>query len=191
MLVTEMSCETDNTAYHGVKAVTEGEAEQPSLRLGRVAAAVMLSTAINCGVTPANAIVSNTAQENIDWLRGEQRLNTDRLDLKLLGRVRHLASLTDGWCGEGSVGPTNQAICDAENFIRTTDWERLSAPYITAAADGEINFWWDRDGVTLDLGFFGDGSYAYFAKIGKTELLDDEVPVLQPLNHEIIEALSV
>ena len=66
-----------------------------------------------------------------------------------------------------AVWPTPQAFRDAKNFIRKLPLDSIPMPNIGLADDGEVNFLWDHDGGHVDLGFYGTGSYSYFA-CGKT-----------------------
>ena len=65
--------------------------------------------------------------------------------------------------------PSNKAFADARVFVRTLPPE-LPAPTISLAADGEVNFFWDHDGVYIDLGFYGTGDYSCYATRGDQEV---------------------
>lgn len=49
-------------------------------------------------------------------------------------------------------------------------------PNICLASDGEINFLWKTNAIHVDLGFYGSGSYSFYAcdKYGN-EILEDSV----------------
>ena len=60
------------------------------------------------------------------------------------------------------------------------------------ANDGEINFLWESDDVYVDLGFYGTGTYSYFAR-GKNGqgIHGEDVPASKGLSVEIVELFSV
>ncbi len=54
---------------------------------------------------------------------------------------------------------------EAEAFARLLPLDKIYAPHISLAGDGEITFLWILPNFRLDLGFFGvDGTYAYYGK---------------------------
>jgi hypothetical protein len=109
----------------------------------------------------------------------------------VIARIRELGTYLSGWSHPDSVAPTKTAVNDAERFARNLDLTSLHLPHISAADDGEINFWWDIDGLYIDLGFFGDGSYSFYAKLpnGK-EIIVDAAPISQPLPSELLSFLE-
>ncbi len=65
-------------------------------------------------------------------------------------------------------------------------------PEISLANDGEINFLWESDGAYVDLGFYGSGTYSYFARGGSgREVRGEDVPASSGLPIEIVELFSV
>ena len=82
------------------------------------------------------------------------------------------------WNRPDTVAPSVATINDAVQFAKNQDLASIHLPSIGAADDGEINFWWDVDGLYIDLGFFGDGSYSFYARLpnGK-EITVDQAPV--------------
>jgi hypothetical protein len=79
-------------------------------------------------------------------------------------RIRDLNVYSDGWNGPDSVGPHPAAIEDAEVFVRNLfSSGDVVPPHITLASDGEVNFFWRGPTGTVDLGFFGSGTYSYYA----------------------------
>ena len=60
--------------------------------------------------------------------------------------------------------PTEQAFKDARAFLINLSPIKILPPSIGAADDGEINFLWKFCLVHIDLGFYGDGTYSYFAR---------------------------
>lgn len=91
--------------------------------------------------------------------------------------IRKLALLEDAWHSPQSKAPTFQSIEDAERFAREIDWKSSLQPMISAAEDGEVNFYWKSESIYIDLGFHGDGTYSFFAKLDNGEtLVGDDIP---------------
>ena len=89
-----------------------------------------------------------------------------RADIKAVARIRSLGTREDGWKGPGSVGASPKAIDDAEAFVRQLfEMSDVEMPNIGLASDGEIGFYWNIQGVVLDLGFFGDGTYSILRRM--------------------------
>lgn len=84
--------------------------------------------------------------------------------------------------------PTEQAFLDAKIFIQKLPIHSIPMPSMGLAHDGEVNFLWKNDGVHIDLGFYGTGSYSYFArdKDGK-EFGAEAIPASNGLPSKIID----
>ena len=54
-----------------------------------------------------------------------------------------------------------QAVNDALKFIDIIPATAI-LPYVALADDGEVNFFWRRDGLFIDIGFVGDGMMHYY-----------------------------
>lgn len=86
----------------------------------------------------------------------------------------------------GAVWPDAQAFKDAYTFISRLRDAMIPLPEISLADDGEINFLWSQDGVHVDLGFYGTGTYSYFAR-GKRGpgIHHEDIPASEGLPSEI------
>ena len=87
--------------------------------------------------------------------------------------------------------PNGRAFADARAFIHALPMSSIPLPHLSFADDGEINFLWDQDGIHIDLGFYGTGTYSYFAR-GKDdeEFYDDDVPASDGLPYDLIALLG-
>lgn len=107
--------------------------------------------------------------------------------------IRQMTDYEQDWDGYGSRAPSAQAADDAELFAIYNLYRRnANTPKISAASDGEINFSWKNEKGLIDLGFFGDGSYSYYAKLstGK-ELISDESEIEERLPNELLEIIML
>ena len=119
-------------------------------------------------IESCESIISDT---NKDVLRNKQA------KLKVISRIKELEKYQEGWYdGFDGIQAYPQAIKDAQIFAKNLDFNHIHCPYISLARDGEVNFWWDLETIKLDLGFYGDGTYSYYAKLknGKEFFGDDE-----------------
>jgi hypothetical protein len=117
---------------------------------------------------------------------------TNQLFDRAIASIRRLGSYASGWNGPESVAPTSAAIKEAEIFARyLCGIGPIVWPYISASGDGEVNFYWKTQDWVIDLGFFGDGLYSYYARCGNGhEILEDGVDIDQPLPQEMIELIG-
>jgi hypothetical protein len=113
---------------------------------------------------------------------------TNQLFDRAISNIRRLGSYASGWNGPGTVAPTPSTVQDAEVFLRYLFGHSLGiSPHISASGDGEINFYWKREGFILDLGFQGDGFYSYYADLPNgREMMEDAAALSQPLPEEIV-----
>ena len=61
--------------------------------------------------------------------------------------------------------PADRAFADAELFVSAWPSVELQIPDIGLADDGEVNFLWKGPELHVDLGFYGDGTFSYFARV--------------------------
>ena len=77
-------------------------------------------------------------------------------------RIRSIMMAADDR-GEGTP-PSPAAIDDALRFVDLLPAES-PVPHVSVADDGEINFFRRRQGLFVDIGFFGDGQIHYYARV--------------------------
>jgi hypothetical protein len=87
----------------------------------------------------------------------------------------------------GSIPPSDKAFEDAKTFILTLPLTKIKNPSIQVAADGEVNFQWFGSDFKIDLGFYGNGKYSFFAaKTGRSPIVGDDVLVHSGLSNDLI-----
>jgi hypothetical protein len=81
---------------------------------------------------------------------------------------------------KGAFGepPIASAFADAVTFAKSTDLHWTPLPNIHLASDGEVNFLWRNKGIHIDLGFYGNGKFSYYA----------ESPVKEPMYGDDLDA---
>ncbi|SEJ57250.1 hypothetical protein SAMN05216201_11140 [Pseudomonas linyingensis] len=118
--------------------------------------------------------------------------NTPNALVQVMAKVRAYASLEDGWDGYGGVKIESSTRNDAELFaaFHAADIERVM-PKVSPAGDGEINFSWSTGRGVIDLGFYGDGSYSYYAvtEDGR-EFFSDEEALSKALPEEVAKIIA-
>lgn len=109
----------------------------------------------------------------------------------MLAKIRGLLDLEPAWDGYAAKVPSVAAIDEAEQFSSTVlPAGEFQLPTVTAAADGEVNFSWKNALGYIDLGFYGDGSYSYYAKtaVGQ-EFMSDESSLTEHLPEQILKII--
>lgn len=91
----------------------------------------------------------------------------------------------------GSIPPSNQAFEDAKSFILTLPLTKITKPSIHVAADGEVNFQWSGSDFKIDLGFYGNGKFSFYAaKSGRAPIIGDEILADSGLSNDLISFAS-
>ena len=91
----------------------------------------------------------------------------------------------------GSDPPAPDAFTDAKDFAGQLPTPLSEMPYISLAGDGEVNFAWNGGPVYIDLGFYGTGTYSYFARDKHGEKHHgDAIPAKGPIPDNLIKTLS-
>lgn len=75
--------------------------------------------------------------------------------------------------GNPILTPSEAAVNEALRFLDLLS-SRVPLPVVGRADDGEINFFWSRDGVFIDVGFYGDGHIHYLAQVLSLALDESE-----------------
>ena len=121
---------------------------------------------------------------NAPWLR----VSTE--NRRLLARLDVL-SQPDVDQRPGAVPPCPQALRDARTFVLSLPRQITHLPDIGLADDGEVNFLWKNVGLHIDLGFYGSGTFSYYARDedGK-EYLADECCVSDGLPNDLTALLT-
>jgi len=109
----------------------------------------------------------------------------------LVQRVRELGAYATGWHSENSQSASRRTVEEAERFIRAINWNEHILPVIALAEDGEMNLVWSDTDRHVDIGFFGDGTYAYYARgrDGRT-YFEDGAPWHQTLPQDIVSLIA-
>lgn len=101
---------------------------------------------------------------------------------ELVQRLEQLRSIPQGERWPSSEAPNDAAFRDARMFLDRLPFPLAALPHISLADDGEVNFTWDGEGVHIDLGFYGTGTYSYYARgSDEQEHFGDEVPAASSL----------
>jgi hypothetical protein len=92
----------------------------------------------------------------------------------------------------GGLPPKESAFAEARSFVRTLPLMQIINPSVHVAADGEVTFEWKEDNFQIDLGFYGNNTFSYYAtKIGQEPLFGDDIPVGRGIPKELVDFASV
>jgi hypothetical protein len=90
-----------------------------------------------------------------------------------------------------AVLPSESAFQNAKDFVLTLPLNRIIQPAIHVASDGEVNFQWSGSDFQIDLGFYGNGKFSYYAaKKGCDPILGDEVLVKDGIPKNVVDFAS-
>lgn len=86
--------------------------------------------------------------------------------------------------------PLDAAFDDATEFVKSWVDRAIRIPDIGIADDGEVNFLWKHEGIHVDLGFYGDGTFSYYARDSEgKEITGDDVPARKGLTAELVRII--
>lgn len=115
-----------------------------------------------------------------------QPITWEPVILPLLERLAELRStpVCDRW--PDADWPFEAAFQDAGKFTERLPGSMRVRPHISLADDGEVNFSWSQDAIQIDLGFYGTGTFSFFARDSSgNEWFGDDIPVQSPLPAEL------
>lgn len=106
-------------------------------------------------------------------------------------RIEDLSSRPVGWKGEGSTPPSTAVVKDSLALIQRLHAEGCeSAPMISAEEDGSLIFFWKANDTLLSFSIDGSSSYSFYAKIGNTSEIGDDLPISDPLPNAVLHIIS-
>ena len=142
-----------------------------------------------------DAIVSSIAQIFLELVSDARPVRPNHPSTPAERMQRRLQGLREEAMGEHpdpeSRYPMPEAFTDAWEFASRLDLNSCDFPMVNMAGDGEINFFWHResDGLKVDLGFYGTGTYSCYARKGDQEVFADDVRVSDGLRGDIAALL--
>ncbi len=90
----------------------------------------------------------------------------------------------------GAETPTTAAFTDATAFAGQLPRPLSEMPHISLADDGELNFAWNGGPIYIDLGFYGTGTYSYFARDRRGQKHHgDDIPAKGPIPDNLMKTL--
>ena len=123
--------------------------------------------------------------------RVSQVITWEPVILPLLERLTKLRWLPEDQRWPSADWPHDEAFLDAGEFTEQLPVPLNAVPHISLADDGEVNFSWSQNGLRIDLGFYGTGTYSFYArdKTGK-EWFGDNISATSPLPKELRRMLA-
>ena len=86
--------------------------------------------------------------------------------------------------------PHPRAFADAMVFVEALPQKSIPLPNVGLADDGEVNFLWDSSDIHVDLGFYGDGCFSYYARDSSGQAIHgDDIPARAGLPDALLEIL--
>ena len=153
---------------------------------------------VGCNVWPEQPIpfttepIERTPKPMLDSLVSmEADLTRPEEHRTLLRNLRNLEQRPECERWPATEWPSDRAFEDACAFIYALPKSPIPLPHLSIADDGEINFYWGQNGIHIDLGFYGTGTYSYYA-CGTNEagLYDNDVAISSGLPGVLLELLG-
>ncbi len=79
-------------------------------------------------------------------------------------RLEAVQGLGDGWAGQGSVAPTDEAIVEACEFAFAVQCGTCPLPHVSAGEAGEVELAWVGGGIRVEVEVVGSGTASVFIR---------------------------
>ena len=104
--------------------------------------------------------------------------------------IRNYGAYEDNWDGYKGIPAKEETIKDAINFLKFLPRD-AALPFSGLSGDGEINLFWDRGGIYIDIGFIGDKKFSYYTRDEKgKEIFGDNILILTTLPSSLINLIK-
>ena len=98
---------------------------------------------------------------------------TVKAELKEL--IASYAARQPDWDGMDGIAPRPDAIADALTFVDQLPSSIAIPDDVFAPGDGEVMFQWQRSRIFIEVGFYGDDTISWFARLpGKSDCYGDD-----------------
>ena len=125
------------------------------------------------------------------WLTVAHHATRPRVRELVLDQLADLLNTPEPHRAPWATWPVISAFEDAMAFVRAWPGEALVMPDVGLADDGEVNFLWKGVDLHVDLGFYGDGTFSYYAKDGDgEEYAGDDVVANVGLPEDLLALLK-
>lgn len=128
----------------------------------------------------------------IDYFFGKNLKSVSQIDEnkeRIVNKLKSYQLYSLGWDGYDGVPPLNQAILDAINLLEKLP-KNCPLPYVSLSGDGEIGFFWEVGDIFVDVGFFGDHTFSYFARDAKNEkYFGDDILLSNNLPFDLMQVI--
>ena len=81
---------------------------------------------------------------------------------KLSAELISYQNLSEGWDGYEGVPAAPNSISDAFRFLEMKPGD-IQLPSAQLASDGEVGLYWNTQGIYAEIGFYGDGTFSWYA----------------------------
>jgi hypothetical protein len=117
--------------------------------------------------------------------------NVDKALNKLIAQLLDYLNLKEDWDGYGGVAPTQKAVNDTIQVVKTLP-EIIPLPYPMLAGSGVIGLYWDNKEIYAEIGFEGDGTFWCYAEAAfGNEAGKDSIPVGNELPAEFLNIVKL
>lgn len=104
---------------------------------------------------------------------------------EVVGKLTSFMELKDGWDGYDGRAPSIDAIQDAISFAEKLNIN-MKMPKPMLSSDGEVGLFWEKDQNYIDVGFYGEKIYSFYAQFDDgQEILRDDVALEDELQEEL------
>ena len=129
--------------------------------------------------------------EGIDVLSAVPEMSEALTRDRVLDHIRRLRSAPEAVQPPWAESPAESTFNDAKEFVTAWPSVKLLMPDVGLADDGEVNFLWKGRELHVDLGFYGDGTFSYFARDRDgVRYADDDVAAGCGLPEKLIAILK-
>ena len=81
------------------------------------------------------------------------------------------------WDGMGGTAPSQDAVSDAKRLLLQLPWTVPAPDQVYAPGDGEVMFQWVRPHRFIEVGFYGDGTISWYARVAGHETAHGDDPI--------------
>ena len=87
-------------------------------------------------------------------------------------KVKSFETLNEDWAGRNTILPSFVTIQNSLRFVDLLPSE-VTLPEVSVAGDGEVNFYWNFQGVFIDVGLFVDNKIYYYIDVDTIGIDED------------------
>lgn len=144
-------------------------------------------------INPIHDIPTNSTPDYSTYSHYTQTGQQNEIDFEnsITDAIMSFQNYPANWDGYEGIPASSETVKDTLIFMEKLPFG-VNEPRPGLSGDGEISLFWETDDIFVDIGFLGDGKYAFYARDSQAvEYFKDDIDLKAPLPEALLNLISI